>query len=73
MAIKMTKRGTPPQEQVYIGCCGSCRSEFECVRADLQHVCDPREPVTYSYIVCTVCGTRAYMELKLSGLSAGWG
>lgn len=73
MAIKMTKRGTPPQEQVYVGCCLNCCGEFECVGADLQHVSDPREPNTYTYIVCTVCGTRVYMALKPRSLSAGRG
>lgn len=60
MAIKMTKQGKKPEEDVFVGCCSRCGSEFECLRVDLSTVTDPREP--YEYINCSLCHSQVSMR-----------
>lgn len=61
MAIKMTRQGKKPEEDIFSGCCSRCGSEFECLRVDLRVVSDPRE--SYEYINCTLCNSQVPMRL----------
>lgn len=63
MAIKMTKRGIPPQERIYYGHCSRCHSEFECTGADLLEQNFGRGESS-TYIECTACRQPVFMVAK---------
>lgn len=72
MAIKITRAGTPPREQLYKGSCNTCNTEIECVISDTSHIVlsDPDNTVL-RYVECPVChATHLYVEPVLDSVSA---
>ncbi len=63
--MKITKKGTPASERVWLGTCRSCKSEAEATESEMTHVAyDIREGSSYSWEKCPVCGI---------GSSSGYG
>jgi hypothetical protein len=54
MAIKVIKRGIPPQEKKYNVVCRQCYSELEFVKSDAKYVGNQREG-DYLCLICPVC------------------
>lgn len=57
MAIKVIKRGIPPQEKKYNVVCRQCHSELEFVKSDAEYVYDQRDG-DYLCLTCPVCRYR---------------
>ena len=58
MSIKITKRGTPPNEIPWSGTCSRCKSEMNWFLDDAKryHAGDQRDSQPFTQIDCPVCG-----------------
>lgn len=63
--MKITKKGTPASERVWVGTCRSCNSEAEAQESEMTHInydmmkagaSGKREGGSYSWEKCPVCG-----------------
>ena len=55
--MKITYRGVPAAEQVWIGTCRSCGSKAEATKAEMTNITyDQREGDSFSWEACPVCG-----------------
>ena len=55
--MKITHRGTPATERVWVGRCSSCKSEAEATESEMTHIThDQREGGSFSWETCPVCG-----------------
>ncbi len=57
--MKITKRGTPPEELVWHGRCAKCGTEAEEFEAQLDPKSDFREG-RFAELPCPVCGDRMF-------------
>ena len=54
--MKITHRGIPPSEKVWVGTCRECKSEAEAAESEMTHkTYDQREKGSFSWEVCPVC------------------
>lgn len=54
--MKIIKRGTPPKERKWQGVCNYCKSEFESLEGELNHIqMDPKERTPMAMEQCEVC------------------
>jgi len=54
--MKITKRGTPPDELSWAGRCRNCNSEAEANQSEMTHIThDQREGGSFSWETCPVC------------------
>jgi hypothetical protein len=61
--MKITKKGTPASERVWLGTCRSCESEAEATEFEMTHITydrssfgAKREGSFFSWEKCPVCG-----------------
>ena len=55
--MKITHRGTPATERVWVGNCRGCKSEAEATESEMTHITyDQRECRSFSFEKCPVCG-----------------
>jgi hypothetical protein len=55
--MKITKRVTPPNEEIWVGGCTNCGSQAECKRSELtKFTRGDRRGEDHSWEVCPVCG-----------------
>lgn len=54
--MKVLKRGTPPEDNIFRGTCNHCRSEIEAERRELNDIqYDQREKGELAPAICPVC------------------
>lgn len=53
--MKITKRGTPPDERTWTGGCKNCGSEAEAKQSEMTHITRDWEG-SFSWEKCPVCG-----------------
>lgn len=57
--MKITKRGIPKSERIWIGTCSSCHSEAEALESEMTNITYNglfRDKGPFSYETCPVCG-----------------
>lgn len=55
--MKITHRGTPATERIWVGTCRGCKSEAEATESEMTHIThDQREGGAFSWEKCPVCG-----------------
>jgi len=58
--MKITKKGTPASERIWLGTCRNCKSEAEATESEMTHIThDQREGGSFSWEKCPVCGAGA--------------
>ncbi len=61
--MKVTKRGIPKSERIWIGTCSSCHSEAEALESEMTNITYGgliRDEGPFSYETCPVCGKTKY-------------
>ena len=59
--MKITKKGVPAIERVWVGTCRNCKSEAEAQESEMTHITfDMREDCSFSWEKCPVCGVTGY-------------
>lgn len=53
--MKITKVGTKPSDNMWVGTCGNCRSEAEATQAELKNIQSCQREGSWSWEVCPVC------------------
>ncbi len=54
--MKVTKVGTKPSENLWVGSCGNCGSEAEATQAELKKIQTCQKDGSWVWEVCPVCG-----------------
>ena len=63
--MKLVKRGTPPQDQIWIGTCRSCKSEYEAIRKEIaDKIIFSKTIRDHAKEICEVCGDDFFLYLK---------
>ena len=60
--MKCIKRGTPPEQRVWVGDCYNCSSTFEALEGELVNiVSDPKDHTRMAKAKCEVCNNEFWL------------
>lgn len=54
--MKITKRGIPQGERLWLGSCTKCNSQAEAKQSELKRIQNTQRDGSFSWEVCPVCG-----------------
>lgn len=54
--MKITKRGVPAGQRVWVGICHQCGSEAEANQSELNNITHDQREGSFSWELCPVCG-----------------
>jgi hypothetical protein len=60
--MRCTKRGIPPQEEIWRGTCRSCKSEYEATKKEIaDKIVFSKTIRDYAKEICEICGENFFL------------